>query len=386
MKETKNNTEQTTENNASEQDVKTPDVDLGSLKLFYSPKADAKQSFWQIIIKHKFNILMIFLAAFIFNFGVVILLSESHTIPNGMMGFPIIADMLLSKVKPHILLPYMGLLYWVINVPFFIIFWKKIKKSFIVFTMLFMVFQSIVNPFLAWKPVNDFLHSVIVIERDWRNVANHSEWPIYIYGILGSILVAIGIGISWKYGGSTGGTDFIVYYFSTKAKKDISIIMRIVSFTLLFIFLNSSYFIQNYYFLPKKGVPYYDANGVVQWYEGGVTYLSSSAITTIIYVFILTTVVDLIYPKYKKVQLQIYTDNPQDIVRYFDYINYWHAYTITEGIGGYTKKTKYIVTTVVLLLEAKHLVRDLKTVSPKLWFSVSPVRNTEGLFNTNKID
>uniref|UniRef100_UPI00048667E8 YitT family protein n=1 Tax=Mycoplasma elephantis TaxID=114882 RepID=UPI00048667E8 len=358
-------------------------IDFKKMKLFYCPKGDEKQSFWQMFVKNKINILMIFIAATVFNFGVVILLNESHTIPNGMMGFPIIADMLLSKVKPHLLLPYLGLLYWIINVPFFIIFWKKIKKSFIFFTMLFMCFQSLVNPFFAWKPINDFFHSVIVIEKDWKTTPNHSEWPIYIYGIFGSILVAVGIGISWKYGGSTGGTDFIVYYFSTKAKKDISIIMRIVSFTLLFIFLNSSYFIQNYYFLPNKGIPYYEKD-LIKWDTSGCSYISSSALTTIIYVLILTTVVDWIYPKYKKVRLQIYTDNQKNIIEYFEHINYWHAYTITEAIGGYTKTKKYIITTVVLLLEAKHLVKDIKMISSNLWFSISSIRNTEGLFNTNK--
>lgn len=52
----------------------------------------------------------------------------------------------------------------------------------------------------------------------------------YFYTLVGGIISGYGIGLGWKFGGSTGGTDFITNYISGKYKNQLE---KWVSFFLL---------------------------------------------------------------------------------------------------------------------------------------------------------
>ncbi|WAM06880.1 YitT family protein [Mycoplasmopsis cynos] len=54
-----------------------------------------------------------------------------------------------------------------------------------------------------------------------------------------------------KAGGSTGGTDIIGYYFSTKAKKSVGPVLSIIGFVTAAIFIVIFEFIKPNYLLDK---------------------------------------------------------------------------------------------------------------------------------------
>lgn len=343
--------------------LNTEAKDMKRYNFFYQPLENCKMSIWKQIWSFKKNIFMMFVASLFFNFGIIVFLNRGETIPTGLMGIAALANVFFKGS----LAKYMALIFWGLNVPLLIIYWRKIKRTFIVLTLLFMVFQSVVNLILTIDPILNFFETYINIQPGW-SLESHTNWPIFVYGTIGALFVAVGISLSWKYGGSTGGTDIIVYYFSTKSKKDVNRVMAFFSIGLTVVFLLSFFLIKKFYL--RQNLP----------------LISASSISTVIYIIIIDVVVERIYPKYKKVKLTIYTDNPQDVVAYLDYIGYWHSYIISDGISGYTKNNKYVVETVVLLLEAKHLIKDLKKFAPHLWFSITPIRIIEGAFNTFKVD
>lgn len=369
--------------------LKDTKIDMNSFNFFYQPIEACKKTFWQSLVGAKKNIFMMFVAALVFNFGIVVFLNRADTVPTGLMGFATLINLFTYNNGVGLLTPYLALIFWVLNIPLLLIFFKKVKRTFIVYTLLFMVFQTLINLVVLIPGVNWFLEQFVTIQRNWsieegwgmfdgKNLGGSASpilelrfannWPIFIYGLMGGLFVSFGIALSWKFGGSTGGTDIIVYYFTTKSKREVGRVMSLVSAILTVLFLISQFSIKRFYL--GENIP----------------FISAQSISTLIYVLTIDIVVQRVYPKYKKVQLTIFTDSPEDVVAYFDHINYWHAYLITEGISGYTKKHKYVITTVVLLLEAKPLVRDLKKIAPYLWFSISPVRSTEGTFNTFKVD
>ncbi|MEA4276344.1 YitT family protein [Mycoplasma sp. 21DD0573] len=376
------------------------------------------KTFW---VKYWLKLVLTFVSALIFNFGIHIFLSKADTIPSGITGIPTILQYLFPILKN-----YFALIYFACNLPLFIIFWRKVKFSFIGLTLFFMLCLQLTNFIFTEEHVHSFLFekiNLVPIDYDNYNVsikdskaivevastpgqANLKElidfklnpsafsaekaaefekyaqysieqltqlawysdgisWGVLLYGCLGAVFIGTGIAISWKAGGSTGGTDIIAYYFSTKHKKSVSLILVIVGF------VTAVTFVLIYGFVRPN------PNGEL---------FGMRELSTFSYLIVTNLVVGMLYPKYKKVNLTIISSNPERIIAYFKLINYWHSYRIERFKSGYTGKTAIKIETTILLLEEKNLIADLKIIDPTVWVSCSKVAKVSGNFNTNYVE
>ncbi|MBN3534561.1 YitT family protein [Mycoplasma procyoni] len=327
------------------------------------------QTFLQVIKRKPFSIFMMLISSMMFSFGITIILSQSKTIPSGLTAIPTLITYIVPQTQP-----YFALLYLAFNLPLLIIFWKHLKKSFILLTVIWMLFQNLWQLVFNITEIHKFLvYHVSITPQNW-NVENALKdnsivFPFIYYTVIGAILIGVSIGLAWKFGGSTGGTDIISYYYSTKKKKSIGkfmfIISLIIAFSSLLIF------------------------GILGHFDiGGKIYrvLGIQVVSTMIYIFLTSIVVNWIFPKYKKVSISFYTAEPEKIVAHLKNMRYWHSYNIWEGTSGYTGKSTYKVKTVCLYLEAKPLIEQLKQIDPTIWVSIKPVLETSGLFDTSKIE
>ncbi|WP_406614233.1 YitT family protein [Mycoplasma corogypsi] len=410
------------------------------------------------ILVHRYwkRVLLIFLSALLFNIGIQLFLSRGDTIPSGISGIPTILQYLFPILKP-----YFALIYLACNIPLFLIFARKSKKSFIYLTLLFMIFQIVINFVLTTDAIQEiFLRKIQLVPTKPFNVRNSlyttnedtgvglenlnlflkenfyhvqktvlaepnkfdlalnsplyqaikqgeitkiinteslktpyleilrghyynlvapiysqeavmywyldgKTWPILIYGCLGALFIGMGVAFSWKAGGSTGGTDIAAYYFSTKSKKSIANILTSVSLLSAIIFLTIYAFI-------RPNISH--------------EYIGMREISTFLYIAVSNVVVNILYPKYKKMRMTIVSNDPQKIIAYFKVINYWHSYRIIRYKSGYTGKYAFQIETVVLLMEIRNLVNDLKVIDPKIWISVEPIYSVIGLFNTQYVE
>ncbi|MDZ7293080.1 YitT family protein [Mycoplasmopsis pulmonis] len=336
-----------------------------------------KLPWYQILFLYKKkSILQIFIGALIFNFAIVLFLSRAATIPSGVTGIPTT----LMLIYPF-LAKYFSLFYFGLNLPLIIFYFKKVKKSFMLLTIVFMLFNFVINSIINIDLINNFLKKYIDLADGWTiekltnektsTVINNAEvqftksyatWPIIIYSIIGSIFMGVSNAFIWRAGGSSGGTDIVVYYVSIKKKKSIG------NITLIFAIATSS--IYTIIYIPLVKPKYY----VMQM------------IGSFSYIVIVSLVVNILYPKYKKVKLSISTTNLAKIQEYFKEVKYWHPYKIIVGISGYTGRKIYKIETVVLFIESKILVNDIKHYEPHAWIEqVGPV-NVFGRFNTNMVD
>ncbi|RIV16799.1 YitT family protein [Mycoplasmopsis gallopavonis] len=190
-------------------------------------------------------------------------------------------------------------------------------------------------------------------------------WPVLIYGALGAIFVGAGVALSWKAGGSTGGTDIVAYYFLSKTKKSVGHILSIVAIFTAIIFLVIYKFVK-----PNP-------DGVI---------IGVREISTFSYIVVSNLVVNKLYPKYKKIKMTIISSEPQKIIAYFNLINYWHSYRIVRFKSGYTGKYGFKIETVILLMEAKNLSDDLKLIDQNVWISETKVDRVTGKFNTTYVE
>ncbi|WP_369024235.1 YitT family protein [Mycoplasmopsis synoviae] len=317
------------------------------------------------------KLFLIFLGALIFNLGIQVFLSRSETIPSGLTGVASLLQFSVPETKP-----YFAIIYFATNIPLFLIFWRKIqKKNFLYLTLIFMVFQILINFGLTLPQVEKFIHTVInFVSFDWTSTKAYEmnlTFLILLNCTIGAIFVAIGISLIWKAGGSTGGTDIIVYYYTTKYKKsigNISVLVNIISgiiFVTIFNFLRPN--------VTQGEYPYPIVFGLREF-------------STFLYIFIVGQTINILYPKYKKVTLLIIPSDIHKVIAYFRLINYWHSYRIIKFRSGFTGNISYKIETTVLLLESKELIQDLKIVDPKVWITATTIHSQSGNFLTSYVE
>ncbi|WP_029513489.1 YitT family protein [Mycoplasmopsis primatum] len=377
------------------------------------------------ILLYAKRLFFIFISAIIFNLAVIAFLNRGDTIPSGLSGFPMLA-ILISKDRGYFELEkYFALLYIGVNLPLLLGFGFKIKKSFTLLTVAFMVFQLFTNMIFTTIPqVKDFIHDYINIVPGWYKLVeikdannnlvkiyeNANSWPVIINGFIGSIFAGTAIAIAWKNGGSTGGTDIIAYYFSTKKQKSVASVLFAVNLSCSTFFLivfglaaPHKEAINLSTILNSGSIKFPDSNisninsvtlelmknktfDDINRYVSHATVFGVREFATILYIMINNVVLNILYPKYKKVSIEISTRNLDIFTNYFKQIKYWHAYTIYTAKGGYSNSDTYVITTAMLYLEAKYFVDDLKIVDPSAWIVVRPIEKVYGSFNTSYVD
>ena len=93
-----------------------------------------------------------------------------------------------------------------LNIPFFILAYKKIGKGFIIKSL----YATIVYSYMI-DYINDFIFSYS------NNIS--FEFDLFISSIYGGILVGLGCAFVYKVNGSTGGTDLIVHLINSYTNR-----------------------------------------------------------------------------------------------------------------------------------------------------------------------
>ncbi|WP_051677985.1 YitT family protein [Mycoplasmopsis opalescens] len=378
------------------------------------------------------NLFFIFCAALIFNFGIVVFLQRADTIPTGISGVVLLINFIWPATKP-----YFAILFILSNAPLLIIFFTKIKKSFTYYTLMFMVFQILVNYVLTRPVIESWIIDHITVTPHWKNkiefilpgktpqealtylpeqirngffkpeillsqnkeyfyvwVESPESWPIFIDCVVGATFVGFGISLAWKFGGSTGGTDIIGYYYSTKKKKNVSSILATISVLLSIIFLITFGFATPHHFSIEQNFDSGTLDTASNVIRYGTNYtikprliIGAREFSTMLYILVIVSIMEIFYPKYKKVSMEISCgNNYEKVVEYFASVNYWHSYKITEHTSGYSHEKIYTISTTMLYFEAKLLLDDIKEIDHKLWIQIIPVNAVRGHFTTKFID
>ncbi|MGC7188698.1 DUF2179 domain-containing protein [Metamycoplasma hominis] len=205
---------------------------------------------------------------------------------------------------------------------------------------------------------------------------NNPTWPIIIFAVLGALCGGCAGGIAWKNSASTAGGDFVVYYISRTKQKEPGLISLIVAicFAVFSIVVISICELTGVISHAQNGNPINHAALLLR------------IICTFVYIFLYTFIMASIYPKYRKVKLEIYSKNPDLILNKFKEINYWHAYTIDRMLGGYTNTETVKIETYCLFLEQNMIKKEILAADSNAWITSSKVENVSGRFNTSKIE
>ncbi|BCZ44139.1 membrane protein [Clostridium gelidum] len=145
--------------------------------------------------KFKANILdtlIIFLGCIISSLGVNIFLSHAKLLSGGATGIGLLLEYTMG-------IP-VGIVVLLINIPLLIISYKKLNKSFIIYTTIGMLCLSL----------------SLIITRPLSNLVALDNLDLLLYCIYGGVLCGVGYGLVFLRNGSTGGTDIITMLIRRK--------------------------------------------------------------------------------------------------------------------------------------------------------------------------
>ena len=189
-----------------------------------------------------------------------------------------------------------------------------------------------------------------------------------IYGIIASVFVAISVGFAFLAGGSSGGMDFFVYYYYLRKHKSIGFYSMLFGFITVF----SSIIIQ--YLLGQsieKGIYY--------------LFLGTTTFVTIIYILVYSLIINIIYPRHKRVKIEISSKLSEEIINYLMESNFPHGYSVRKERSVYSKRDTQVITTIISYMEVYSFIANIRKVDPDAWMSMVYVQYVFGAFNDNLI-
>ena len=125
-------------------------------------------------------------------------LIPANVYSSGFTGIAQLLSKVLSDNTP--LNVSLGFLLLLLNIPVAILGWKKVGKAFTIYSFLSVVLSSL---FLTIIPIKQ-------VSQD-----------ILLNAVFGGVILAVGVGITLKWGASTGGVDIIAMVLSRMKDKPI---------------------------------------------------------------------------------------------------------------------------------------------------------------------
>lgn len=276
------------------------------------------------------KIFCIILGSIIMAANIKIFVRAGELFPGGIAGLTLLIQRSLSKFA-NIEVPY-SVLNYTLNVFPAIIGFKMVGKKFTMYSCL----QIGLSGFLV-----DLIPQQIVTVD-----------PLLI-SVFGGILNGTSIGIILRGGASTGGMDFIGVLISEKFKQ------------------NSWNYILGF--------------NVCLLMVAGYLFGWEASLYSIIFQFTSTQVVNALHVKYRKVTLNIFTNNPKEMAdKILSYTH--HGVTRFEGIGCYTNENKTMLYTVIEHTQLKDVLNIIDECDNRAFVNVINTKSLVGNFHTEPID
>ena len=272
------------------------------------------------------------LGIFISSLAINLFIVPNNLYTGGILGLSqLIRTMLVSIFKINVNFDISSIIYYLINVPLFLIAYKRISKTFFIRTLFAVTINSLflmIIPIPSEPLIKDLLVNVLI----------------------GGFLCGIGIGMTLSTGSSTGGTDIIGVLLSKRNKKftvgNIGLIFNLIVYTIC-------------------GIKY------------GIEIMVYSVLNAIFE----SIMIDKNHTQNICSEAFIFTkQKPDEMIKFINKelnrgATYW------EAIGGYTNTKTYIVYTVLSKYERMRLGRHMKDFDENAFMVGDDGVEIKGLFD-----
>ncbi|RFU68053.1 YitT family protein [Peribacillus saganii] len=270
------------------------------------------------------KILIVIIGAFLNAISINLFLIPANVYASGFTGAAQLISRLLESFAPFSIST--GILLLILNVPVTIIALLKVGKSFTFYSFLSVLLSSV---FLEIIPI-------VRVSPD-----------ILLNSVFGGVIGALGVGITLKYGASTGGMDIIAMLLSRMKDRPIGT-----------------------YFFMLNSVIILTAGFVFGW---------EKALYTLVTLYVSTRVVDAIHTRHEKLTAMIITSKGEEMKKAI-HARLVRGITAIKAKGGFSNETRDMMMIVITRYELYDLERIIKDVDPKAFTNVIETTAVFGFF------
>jgi len=275
----------------------------------------------ELIIKLAVVIIGAFLNAFAMNCFLI----PANIYSSGFAGLAQLFANIITDFTPFTATT--GILLAILNIPVIILAWKKVGRSFTYFSFLSV---GIMTFFLEVLPVDPIFSDDILLNA-----------------VFGGLIAAVGIGMTLKFGGSTGGLDIIALVLSRSKGKPVG------TYFLLF-------------------------NAIIV-ITAGQLYGMEKALYTLINLYVTTRVIDSVHTSHVKLTAMIITTKGEELSKQI-HSKLVRGITKMDARGAFTNQDKDVLMIVLSRYELYDLERIIKKVDPKAFTNVVQTVDVLGEF------
>ncbi|MFJ5673438.1 MULTISPECIES: YitT family protein [Bacillus] len=267
------------------------------------------------------NIVFILIGSAIFSFGLVHFNMQNNLAEGGFTGITLLLYFLFH-IDPSIS-------NLVLNIPIFFIGWKMLGRTMFAYTIVgtvsLSVFLAIFQRFQIHMPL---------------------QHDLALAALFAGVFIGTGLGIIFKFGGTTGGVD---------------IIARLIN--------------KHYQVAMGRTMFIFDACVITI----SLTYLNyKEAMYTLVAVFVAAKVIDFMQEGAYAAKGAMIISEKDDIIQKKITDEMERGVTILKGVGSYTKQERNVLYCVVPKNELVHLKSVVTSVDPHAFVSVSDVHDVLG--------
>ncbi|MGE6260223.1 YitT family protein [Heyndrickxia sporothermodurans] len=273
---------------------------------------------------HLKKIAIVFVGAVLNAFAMNFFLKPASVYASGFTGIAQLLSKIITQFTPLNLST--GLLLFLLNIPVAILGWRKIGKTFTLYSFISVVIMSV-------------LLEIIPIQK--------SSNDILLYSVFGGVISAVGVGITLKFGASTGGLDIIAMVLSRMKDKPVG----------------------NYFFI---------LNAVIIITAGAV-YGWDKALYTLLSLYASTRVIDAIHTRYQKLTAMIITKKSDELKKAI-HGKLVRGITMVPVKGAFSNEERQMLIIVITRYELYDLEHMIKEVDPNAFTNIVQTIGIFGFF------
>lgn len=273
-------------------------------------------------------------AAFFYSLAVAVALNffwdPGRMYSSGVTGFAQLINSVSVRYLPFVIST--SSMYFILNVPIFILGWRKIGHKFTFYTIIAVALGSIM------------MHVIQPL---------HVHWDPLVCAIFGGVINGVGTGFALKNGISTGGLDIIGIVFRMKTGTSYGKFNILVNLVII------------------------AAAGFIF----GWTRALYSALT----IFINGRVIDAVYTQHQKLQVMIVSQYPQHIIDGIQNKMHRGITILHDAEGAYSHTEKTVLITIIDRYDLHDIRAIVRKADPYAFMSVGEVEKVYGRFKEQEI-
>ncbi|GAA0314586.1 YitT family protein [Bacillus carboniphilus] len=270
------------------------------------------------------KIIVVCFGAFLNAISVNFFLIPADVYASGFTGLAQLLSSIFGEFTPFTVST--GILLFLLNIPVTILGWKKVGKSFTFYSFVSVILTTL---FLEIIPVTQ-----------------HSP-DILLNAVFGGVFAALGVGLTLKWGASTGGMDIIAMILSRMKDRPVGT-----------------------YFFTMNAVIIVSAGYLFGW---------ESALYTLVALYVSTRLIDAIHTRHEKLTAMIITKKSDELKKAI-HNKLVRGITTLPAKGAFTNEPKEMLMIVITryeLYDLEHIIRD---VDPNAFTNIVQTTGIFGFF------